>query len=636
MCEITVKILHIMQKHYLPSVILLMLLAYTPAVNAQVLVEDDDNAGVSIPEGYDLRLGVGGLDYPSNIAGGDGRYWVSESGYDPQIPPTVKEITLPAGDTGVATIILTPAMLPLGTLAPPFTDVVYHDSMLYLAHRQMGDNGYLVGAYSRFMPDDPMNTFETIITNLPSTGDHSNNTLVFGPDGRAYFGQGTATNTAVVGADNRWVENAPNFHEMAPVRIVLNGSEFEARVPSATDPDSNAVTAPYRAFDTGAIDSGLVIRAVTPDNPMNDYIIGTGTVYSFDPSADDAASTLRLEAWGLRNPFGLAFDAQDSTQLYISNNGSDIRGRAGDPNAPFDSSTFVIVGNRPVANDHDDLFVLTTGGDVEFFGWPEFFHDTTGVTALGANDSIFCDSGVLMNGDCPDFIFASTFRDTLTVEDLVADMGPNVSVTGFTASVSDSFGYRNDLFVTESGSFGPQTGIFRFTGYRVTRVNATTGEQFPFIVNEGSTAEGLLTETGFNKPVATMFVGDTLAIVDLGVLEPGINLFQSGTGKVWLLSRDASTATVDLRRDFGASFSNVVPNPTNGPARITLNLRESMTGLVTVLDLNGRLVQTVYSGKLPAGEKQFQLETDGLASGTYIVRLAGRGGVLSQRFMVTR
>ncbi|WP_420459975.1 T9SS type A sorting domain-containing protein [Neolewinella sp.] len=616
---------------------LLLLLLCTSYASAQTLVADDNTPGVMIPEGYDLRLGVGGLDYPSNIAGGDGRYWVSESGYDPAIPPTVKEITLPAGDTGVATIILTPAMLEPGMLAPPFTDVVYHDSLLYLAHRQMGENGYLVGAYSRFSPDNPMNTFETILTNLPSTGDHSNNTLVFGPDGRAYFGQGSATNSAVVGADNAdWVAEAPDFHEMAPVDLVLNGSEFTARVPTSVDPDSNAVTAPYRPFDSGAIDSGLVIPAVTPADPMNDYIIGNGTVYSFDPEADDVAGSLRLEAWGLRNPFGLGFDAEDSTRLFVSNNGTDIRGRAGDPNEPFDTATFVLVGNRPVANDHDDLFELTVGGEVEFFGWPEFFHDTTTLEARGADSSIFCDSPVLEQDDCPGFIFASSFRDSLTVDPVFSDMGPNVSVTGFTASVSDSFGYRNDLFVTESGSFGPQTGIFRYTGYRVTRVDASSGARSPFIVNEGSTAEELLDAEGFNKPVADMFIGDTLAIVDLGVLEPGINLLQSGTGKVWLLSRTTSTATTNLGREFGASFSSVVPNPTNGPARITLHLRESLTGLITVLDLNGRLVRTVYSGRLLAGQRQFELETNGLASGTYIVRLASGGGVLSERFVVSR
>ena len=37
---------------------------------------------------------------------------------------------------------------------------------------------------------------------LPSRGDHHNNQLTVGPDGKLYFGQGTATNSGVVGLDS--------------------------------------------------------------------------------------------------------------------------------------------------------------------------------------------------------------------------------------------------------------------------------------------------------------------------------------------------------------------------------------------------------------------------------------------------
>ncbi|CAH1002105.1 hypothetical protein LEM8419_03022 [Neolewinella maritima] len=602
----------------------------------QTLVEDDDTPGVLIPEGFDLKLAVSGLDYPSNIATGDGRYWISEAGIDPQIAPTVKEISLPASGPGVANVILTPALLPVGTLAPPFTDVSYHDGLLYLAHRQVGTNGELVGAYSRFAPDDPVNTFETVITNLPSTGDHSNNVLVFGADGRAYFGQGSATNSGVVGADNAdWVAVAPDFREIPPVDVILNGTEYTARVGTPVDPDSNAVTAPYRIFNSGPIDSGLLIRGASPLSPVDGYIIGTGTVYSFDPAATNVSQTLRLEAWGLRNPFGLTFDALDGTRLFVTNNGTDIRGRAGNPDAPFDTSSYVLVGNRPIANDHDDLFELTVGGEAEYFGWPEFIHDSMTLQARGVTSTVFCRSPVMMQEDCPGFIFTPDFRLSLSIEPAFAQLGPNVSATGLTAIQSDTFGYRNDLLVTESGSFGPQTGIFRFTGYRITRVETSSGQRFPFVVNQGSTAAELLAPGGFNKPVENVFIGDTLAIVDLGVLEPGINLFQSGTGKVWLLRPSVTNPTsVDLERDFGASFSAVAPNPTSGPARFSVRLTRAMDGAITVLDMNGRLVQTVYTGVLSAGTRQFQFEAADLPSGTYLVRLTARGGVLSQRFVV--
>ena len=622
---------------YLP--LLALLLAAAPSLTAQALVADDDVPGVLIAPGYDLRLGVGGLNYPSGIAQGNGTYWITEAGF-PGVPPTVKEVTFASGSTeGTATAILTPGMLPLGTLAPPFTDVVFHNGMLWLAHRQRGANGWLVGAYSRFDPADPVNTFETIVTNLPSTGDHSNNVLVFAPDGRAYFGQGSATNTAVNGPDNAdWIAMAPEFSEIAPIDIRLSGTEFMPRVPSPIDTNQSAVTAPYRPFNSGPVDEGFVVRGASPASPVNGIIAGSGTVYSFDPTESaplvgSSVSSLRLEAWGLRNPFGLAFDATDSTRLFISNNGSDIRGRAGDPNDPLDPDSYIIQGNRPVANDYDDLFEITVGGEVEFFGWPDFFHDPETNAVRPATDSLFCDSPVLGPADCAGFVFEQSFRDSLTVQEAFAAVGPYVSVTGFTANATAGFGFPGDLFVTESGSFSPQTGAFTFTGHKVSRFNSQTGEKFDFLVNEGSTAEELFVPEKLNKPVSAMFVGNELAIVDLGVLEPGINLFRSGTGKVWLVA-PTDPSSVDLTAEFGARLTDVTPNPAATTANVALSLERSLSAEITLHDLTGRRVADVFRGNLPAGTRRFDLPVAGLPAGTYLVRLVSNGGVLTRRFVV--
>ncbi len=42
-------------------------------------------------------------------------------------------------------------------------------------------------------------TLRDIVTDLPSLGDHQNNNIVLGPDGKIYMGQGTTTNSGVVG-----------------------------------------------------------------------------------------------------------------------------------------------------------------------------------------------------------------------------------------------------------------------------------------------------------------------------------------------------------------------------------------------------------------------------------------------------
>ena len=75
--------------------------------------------------------------------------------------------------------------------------------------------------------------------------------------------------------------------------------------------------------------------------------------------------TLTLEAWGLRNPGGMAVDPFNIKKLYISNAGCEIRTDAGGK----------VLESRPVANDYDDLFSIDIGGEAEFFGWPDYFHD---------------------------------------------------------------------------------------------------------------------------------------------------------------------------------------------------------------------------------------------------------------------
>ena len=616
----------------------LALLGAAAPASAQ-LVPDDDVPGVLVETGYDLRLAVGGLTYPSNVTFGAGRAFVSESGFSPDSPPNVKELTIPETGTGSARIILTPAMLPPGRLRAPFTDVTYRDGLIYLAHLQTGVNMWPVGAVSRFNPDDPAGTFATILTGLPSTGDHQNNTVVFGPDGRAYFGQGSATNSGVVGADNvpRWAADYPGFSDTAPVAVTLNGAAFTARVPTSLDPDANAVTAPYRPFDTGAVAPGTVVPAATPAAPAYGGIVaGVGAVYSFDPAAADPAGTLRLEAWGLRNPFGLAFDRQDPTRLFISNNGSDIRGQAGNPNMPFDPSTFVVQGNRPVAQDYDEMFALTVGGEVEFFGWPEFFHDPETRQPRLASDPLFCQSPTLTAADCPQPIFDAAFRGSLVVQPAFSTVGLYVSVTGFEPSPGGRFGFEGDLFVTESGSFGPQTGAFTFTGYKVSRVNRETGAEVDFVVNQGTTPEELFVPEKLNKPVSAVFDGDRLAIVDLGVLEPGIDLFQSGTGKVWLLVRTGGTAGEAGAEALGTRLVSVTPNPAAGRAAVSFTLAEAADVRLSVLDVLGREVAVLAEGVQASGDHSASVETRALPAGVYVVRLAAGGRTETRRLTVVR
>src|SRR5437660_1702724 len=60
------------------------------------------------------------------------------------------------------------------------------------------------------------NVVRDLVTDLPSLGDHHNNQMAVGPDGKIYFGQGMVTNSGVVGLDNflpfGWLVKYPDIH----------------------------------------------------------------------------------------------------------------------------------------------------------------------------------------------------------------------------------------------------------------------------------------------------------------------------------------------------------------------------------------------------------------------------------------
>lgn len=432
-------------------------------------------------------------------------------------------------------MLLASGDLPEGQLLAPLTDITFHDGWLWITHRQTGAHGWAVGAISRFQPDDPVGTFTTVITNLPSAGDHYTEELVFGPDGRAYFSQGSATNSSVVGADNAlitgWLGDAPAFHDYPARDIVLDGSSFKTAAPFDLDPEADDITAPFMPFGSGPIAGGTPVAAATVQHPRDGIIAGNGAIYSFDPNVGSAS--LRLEAWGFRNPYGIGLDPFHPEVLFSTDNGADTRGVAGETNTPVDEDDLKIVESRPIDEDFDDLHQLTVGGEEEFFGWPDFFDDPDTGQVLPVNDPEFCEE----LDPCPTFVLDENFRNSLTVQPAFAELGYHTSANKFGFSTSAQFGHQGDLFIAQTGSFVPVTGATEFTGFKVVRVDRASGQVSDFVANTGQTAGEIFDPARLNKPIDVKFRDNMMLIVDFGVFEPGLQLVRPGTGKIWVVTR---------------------------------------------------------------------------------------------------
>jgi hypothetical protein len=69
----------------------------------------------------------------------------------------------------------------------------------------------------------------------------------------------------------------------------------------------------------------------------------------------------------------------------------------------------------------------------------------------------------------------------------------------------------------------------------------------------------------------------------------------------------------------------VRPNPFNGTTVVSYQLSVVSFMTLKLYDLNGRLVQTVVEGWMPAGQHRTAIDGSRLAAGVYFVRLAAGG-----------
>ena len=155
------------------------------------------------------------------------------------------------------------------------------------------------------------------MTDLPGYGDHQTDYLVVGPDGKLYWGQGSVTNTGVVGAD-----------------VVLAGRNYAFR---------NVL-----GNITEEVQTGAFVPFGTPTH-AGQVITGDTKCTRAILRCDLDGSNIEGVAWGLRNPYGVAFDLRG--QLFATEHGSDER------------------GGRYIVGDFDDLYEIREGA---WYGWPDF------------------------------------------------------------------------------------------------------------------------------------------------------------------------------------------------------------------------------------------------------------------------
>jgi glucose/arabinose dehydrogenase len=441
-------------------------------------------ADIELAPGYKIELVTSGLTFPSGIAfDKDGRAYVIETGYsygEVWLEPKLLRLD----DAGKTTVVAT------GTKNGPWTGITFHDDSFYVS-----EGGEMAGG--KILKISMNGNIETLVENLPSIGDHHTNGPVV-KDGYVYFGQGTATNAAVVGEDNAqfgWLIRHKDFHDIPCRDITLNGVNYESSNVLTDDPNDKAVTGAYSAFNTSTKPE-QVIKGSVPCNGAIMRVPLTG-------------GRAELVAWGLRNPFGLAFSKDG--KLYATENAFDER------------------GSRSVWGTGDVLWEVKEG---IWYGWPDF----------SAGKPIKSTEEFSTPGKKEVKALLKEYPNTPPKPAAIFDV--HSSSNGIDFSTSSSFGYEGEAFVAQFGDMAPTVGkVLLPVGFKVVRVNVNTGAIMDFAVNKGKRngPASWLKSGGLERPVSVKFdpSGKALYVVDFGILtmtDKGPQS-QQKTGTIWKITK---------------------------------------------------------------------------------------------------
>ncbi len=437
---------------------------------------------VLVPEGFAVEVVAAGFNAPVHCCFDEqGSCYVIECGHKIEAKPRVLKVNVTTGECEVFFELPEDRWNDTGAV----TGACWHDGHLYLMNTD---------TLSRITTDGRL---EDLVTDLPGKGDHQSNYPVVGPDGKIYFGQGTHTNTGVVGADNyayEWLPKFPMAHDVPGADVVLAGHNYE--FPDVLgNPATTVKTGAYVPFGTQT-HAGQVISGNVRCN---------GSVLRCEPDG----SNLELVAWGLRNPYGIAF--HPNGRLFATEHGIDER------NA------------RQIIGDLEDFYEITEGA---WYGWPDF------ASGIRLDDQRWGTGGrgrepVLAEHPDPD--------PPKPFTTFPMHSGPN----GMDFCRDAAFGFEGDAFVTLYGDLTPLTArLTTPAGFKVVRIDMHTREVTDFAVNKINGPASRLPHAGMERPSHCQFGPDgALYVVDFGEVsiapeKGGIRVWE-GTGTLWRIRRTA-------------------------------------------------------------------------------------------------
>lgn len=412
-----------------------------------------------------MELVASGLNFPTSVAFGVRGACVAESGLPFGGAPAGGRILHLAAD-GSHRCLKDGLRSPVNGLTPDGDALVIAEG---------GNPGRL----SRL---DGQGNWSVVRDGLPGLGNYHTNMVAVGADGRYYFGQGAMTNTGVMGLDAYelgWLRRLPHDHDLPGHDLVLAGANIETDDPLAAVQPARAHTGAFVPFGKPTV-PGQAIPARLPC---------TAAVLSCARDGTD----LRLEAWGIRNAYGLGF--LPDGRLIALDQGADDR------------------GSRPLGNVPDLLFEVRRG---RWYGWPDFIGD------IPVTDPRFRP----VRGPAPEFVLAQHERLPPRAPALL-QFPVNSAATKF--DVIPSGPHRGQLVVALFGDEKPMTAPpGPKVGRGLVRVDPADWSLHPVAAGP------------FSRPIDVRFDprDGALHVLDFGEFEMAAGRrveARAGSGKLWRL-----------------------------------------------------------------------------------------------------
>jgi hypothetical protein len=444
-----------------------------------------NTADIALPPGYRITAVASGLTFPSAATvDNKGQLYVVEAGYAKGEVFGLPRLLRVNAD-GTTNIIAT------GPNNGPWTSILWYEGAFYVS-----EGGALEGG--RILRISPQGEMKMLTDGLPGFGDYHTGALII-KDRYIYFGQGSATNSGIVGADNEssgWLKRKPAFHDIPCNDITLAGVNYTSENVLPGEAKSTAVTGAFLPFGTPST-PGQVVRGQVPC---------TGAVLRIPLEGGKP----ELVAWGLRNPLGLSL-APDG-RIYTTETGYDVR------------------GSRPVWGAGDVLWEVKQGA---WYGFPDL---SGGMPIAGLED--FKTPGKGRVKAVLQKLPAATPRP-------VAILGVHASASGLDFSTNAGFGHVGEAFIAAFGDRAPKAGkVLSPVGFKVVRVNVQSGIIEDFAVNKGrrNGPASRYRKGGLERPVSVRFDpgGRAMYMVDFGIMkitEAGPQP-QPGTGVIWKITKE--------------------------------------------------------------------------------------------------